>query len=94
MVNPDFSKLLKEKQSRYALVTAVAKRARAISEDKEISKFIGTTKPVSYALGEFMSGEMEIYDPNIDEEAAVEMQAEETAQEDAPVQEEAPVIEE
>lgn len=63
MVNPDFNKLLKEKQSRYALVTAVAKRARNISEDKEMLPLIGTEKPVTYALEELMSGEMEILDP-------------------------------
>ena len=58
MINPDFSKLLNEKQSRYALVTAVAKRARVISEDKEMAEKIGTEKPVTYALDELMKGIM------------------------------------
>lgn len=66
MINPDFSKLLKDKQSRYALVTAVAKRARVISEDKDMAEKIGTEKPVTYALDELMNGEMEIYDPYFD----------------------------
>lgn len=70
MVNPDFNKLLKEKQSRYALVTAVAKRARTISEDKEMTALIGTEKPVTYALDELMSGEMEIYDPGYEADMA------------------------
>lgn len=68
MNNPDFSKLLKEKQSRYALVTAVAKRARTISEDKEMAEKLGTEKPVTYALDELISGEMEIYDPEFENE--------------------------
>lgn len=72
MVNPDFNKLLKEKQSRYALVTAVAKRARTISEDKDMLPKIGTEKPVSYALEELMSGEMEISDPSYEEEMSEE----------------------
>lgn len=72
MVNPDFNKLLKEKQSRYALVTAVAKRARTISEDKEMLPKIGTDKPVTYALDELMSGEMKISDPTYEAETALE----------------------
>ena len=70
MVNPDFNKLLKEKQSRYALVTAVAKRARTISEDKDMLPLIGTDKPVTYALDELMRGEMEISDPSYEAEFA------------------------
>ena len=72
MVNPDFNKLLKEKQSRYALVTAVAKRARTISEDKEMLLKIGTDKPVTYALDELMSGEMKISDPTYEAETVLE----------------------
>lgn len=72
MVNPDFNKLLKEKQSRYALVTAVAKRARNISEDKEMLPKIGTDKPVTYALDELMNGDMEIYDPTYEAEITSE----------------------
>lgn len=85
MINPDFNKLLKEKQSRYALVTAVAKRARDISQviedgrtndkgvsngddlaarkSEEMSKRLGTAKPVTYALEELISGKMQIKDP-------------------------------
>ena len=70
MINPDFNKILKENQSRYALVTAVAKRARVISEDKEMLHKIGTDKPVTYALDELMRGEMKISDPTYEAEEA------------------------
>ncbi len=63
MVNPDFRKFLKDKRSRYSLVIAVAKRARDISEDKDMSEKIGTEKPVSHALDEIMNGEIEIVEP-------------------------------
>ena len=63
MLNPDLRELLKDNSSRYSLVTAVAKRAREISETPELSEKCGTEKPVSYALDEFLSGELEICEP-------------------------------
>ena len=38
MFNPDLRDLLKDHTSRYSLVTAVAKRARNITEDKELKE--------------------------------------------------------
>ena len=63
MLNPDLRELLKNKTSRYSLVTAVAKRAREVSEDKVLSEKCGTEKPVTYALDEFLSGKLEIVEP-------------------------------
>ena len=63
MLNPDLRELLKNKTSRYSLVTAVAKRARAVSETPELNEKCGTEKPVTYALDEFLSGKLEIVEP-------------------------------
>ena len=63
MLNPDLREFLKDNTSRYSLVTAVAKRAREISETPELNEKCGTEKPVSYALDEFLSGKLEISEP-------------------------------
>ncbi len=63
MLNPDLRPLLKDHTSRYSLVIAVAKRARFISEDPELREKCGTQKPVSYALNEFMNGDLTIREP-------------------------------
>lgn len=63
MLNPDLRELLKNKTSRYSLVTAVAKRARYVSETPELNEKCGTEKPVTYALNEFLSGKLEICEP-------------------------------
>ena len=62
MLNPDLRELLKNKTSRYSLVTAVAKRARVVSETPELNEKCGTEKPVTYALDEFLSGKLKIVD--------------------------------
>ena len=63
MLNPDLRPLLKDHTSRYSLVIAVAKRARFVSEDPELKERCGTQKPVSYALNEFMNGDLTIREP-------------------------------
>lgn len=63
MFNPDLRVLLKDHTSRYSLVTAVAKRAREVSENSDLREKCGTEKPVSYALDEFLSGRLEIVEP-------------------------------
>ena len=63
MLNPDLRPLLKDHTSRYSLVIAVAKRARFVSEDPELREKCGTQKPVSYALNEFMNGDLTIREP-------------------------------
>ena len=64
MLNPDLRDLLKDHTSRYSLVTAVAKRARTITEDPVLAEKCGTEKPVSYALDEFLAGKFEIKEPD------------------------------
>lgn len=63
MLNPDLRVLLKDHTSRYSLVTAVAKRAREITETPELNERCGTEKPVSFALEEFLAGKFEILEP-------------------------------
>ena len=63
MFNPDLRDLLKDHTSRYSLVTAVAKRAKEVAEDKELKEKCGTEKPVTFALDEFLDGELEIVEP-------------------------------
>ena len=63
MFNPDLRDLLKDHTSRYSLVTAVAKRAREVADDKELKEKCGTEKPVTFALDEFLDGELEIVEP-------------------------------
>ena len=63
MLNPDLRELLKDNTSRYSLVTAVAKRAREIAETPELNEKCGTEKPVTYALDEFLTGKLEINEP-------------------------------
>lgn len=63
MLNPDLRELLKDHTSRYSLVTAVAKRAREITENPELAEKCGTEKPVSYALEEFIDGKLLIREP-------------------------------
>lgn len=63
MLNPDLRELLKDNTSRYSLVTAVAKRAREIAETPELNEKCGTEKAVTYALDEFLSGKLEISEP-------------------------------
>ncbi len=64
MLNQDLSKVLKGNMSRYSLVTATAKRARAISDKNREDKIVTTEKPVSEALNEFLEGEYKIIEPD------------------------------
>ena len=63
MINPDLRKVLKNHLSRYSLVTATAKRARAISEEAEENKELLTEKPVSLAIEEIINGDYVIVEP-------------------------------
>ena len=64
MLNQDLSKVLSGHFSRYALVTASAKRARAISDKNLEDKVITTEKPVSEALNELINEEYKIIEPD------------------------------
>lgn len=63
MFNPDLRNVLKNKTSRYSLVTAIAKRAREISSDAQENEEILNEKPVSIALDEIISGEYKVIEP-------------------------------
>ena len=60
MLNPSIGKLISRKESRYAIVTAVAKRAREIAEQNEEEAVHTTEKPVDIALDEIADGKYEI----------------------------------
>ncbi|MGI6248575.1 MAG: DNA-directed RNA polymerase subunit omega [Acutalibacteraceae bacterium] len=63
MLNPDLRKILKNHLSRYSLVTATAKRARAIADELEEKKIVTTEKPVSLAVEEILRGDYVIVEP-------------------------------
>ncbi len=63
MFNPDLRNVLKNRTSRYSLVTAIAKRAREISADAQENGEILNDKPVSIALDEIIAGEFEVVEP-------------------------------
>ena len=63
MFNPDLSVLLKNHVSRYSLVTATAKRARAIGAEAPVTGAQLTAKPEPIARGEKRAGKYEIIEP-------------------------------
>ncbi len=63
MFNPDLSVVLKDHVSRYSLVTATAKRARAIAKEAEENGEIITEKPVTLALDQILEGDYVIVEP-------------------------------
>ncbi|MBQ4338164.1 MAG: DNA-directed RNA polymerase subunit omega [Clostridia bacterium] len=63
MTNPDMKKLLKNNISRYSLVIATAKRARAIAEKAEEDKVIMVEKPVTLAVDEIQRGDYVVVEP-------------------------------
>ena len=56
MLRPAVSEILKEGQSYYSLVIAVAKRAREIAQNAEDEHIIMTEKPVKIAVQELAAG--------------------------------------
>ena len=60
MLNPRDIEKLKGKDSRYAVVIAVAKRAREIAEKAENDSVILTEKPVSMAIVDFTEGDYKL----------------------------------
>lgn len=63
MFNPDLRNVLKDRTSRYSLVTAVAKRAREISDEAKENDEILEEKSVSIALDEIVSGKYKVVEP-------------------------------
>lgn len=64
MLNQDLSKVLAGHISRYSLVTATAKRARAISDKNLEDNVITTEKPVSLALQDLIEDKYKIIEPD------------------------------
>lgn len=66
MLRPAVVQILKNNESYYSLVLAVAKRARQITDDAFDNKKILNEKPVKTAVDEFASGEYKlIEDPSL-----------------------------
>ncbi|MDR1409734.1 MAG: DNA-directed RNA polymerase subunit omega [Oscillospiraceae bacterium] len=68
MLNPDLRIVLKDHLSRYSLVIAAARRARAIvAEQESKSRIRGEKpleeKPLSMAIDEILNGEFVIAEP-------------------------------
>ena len=63
MFNPDLRNVLKNRTSRYSLVSAVAKRAREISIEAQENEEILNDKPVSIALDEIINGKFQVVEP-------------------------------
>lgn len=66
MLRPAVCQILKNNESYYSLVIAVAKRARDITEDAFENKLVLDEKPVKTAVDQFASGEYRfIEDPSL-----------------------------
>lgn len=66
MLRPAVNQILKNNESSYSLVIAVAKRARNITEDAFDNKVILDEKPVKTAVDEVAAGDYRIIeDPSL-----------------------------
>lgn len=63
----DVDSLLQDKQSKYALVVGVAKRAREITQTFEEEQIVTEDKPVLIAIKEIEGHEINILEPDEDE---------------------------
>ena len=66
MLKPTDIEELQGKNSRYAVVIGVAKRAREISEEAQEKGEIITEKTVSLAIDDFKNGECKLLVPEIE----------------------------
>ena len=62
MLRPAMSQILKDNESQYAFVVAVAKRARQIADESEESGEIISEKPVKLAVEDFAAGKVKCSD--------------------------------
>ena len=66
MLRPAAIQILKNNESYYSLVVAVAKRAREITDNAAENKIVLDERPVKKAVDEFASGECKlIEDPGV-----------------------------
>lgn len=63
MLRPAVSEILKDNQSYYSLVIAIAKRARQIAQEAEDESIVLTEKPVKMAVQELAAGKFKILEP-------------------------------
>ncbi|MCI5655147.1 MAG: DNA-directed RNA polymerase subunit omega [Candidatus Pseudoruminococcus sp.] len=67
MIKSSLDDMLMGRQSRYALVIAVAKRARELSEEMAEGKIEKNEKPVLVAYEEFKNHKYAIYEAEVDD---------------------------
>ncbi|MBE6794449.1 MAG: DNA-directed RNA polymerase subunit omega [Ruminococcaceae bacterium] len=67
MIRSSIDDMLSGKESRYALVIGVAKRARQIAQKFEDEGIVTDDKPVLLAVEEFKSHKFNIIEPETDE---------------------------
>ena len=72
MLKPSDIEDIRGKESRYAVVVGVAKRAREIAEEAEALGEILIEKPVSLAINDFKNGDYKLIVPKEEEEEAVD----------------------
>lgn len=65
MIKPSIEDMLSGKESKYALVIGVAKRAREIADELVLSNPSETRKPVNLAIEDFREGKYAILEPEI-----------------------------
>lgn len=63
MLRPAVNEILKNGQSYYSLVIAVAKRARQIAQEAEDEHIVLMEKPVKIAVNELAAGKYRIVEP-------------------------------
>jgi len=67
MLAPKDIEILQGKNSRYAIVIGVAKRARQIAEEAEANKEILVDKTVSLAINDFKQGDCTLFVSDIED---------------------------
>ena len=67
MLAPKDIEILQGKNSRYAVVIGVAKRARQIAEEAEANKEILVEKTVSLAINDFKQGDCSLFAADIED---------------------------
>ena len=72
MLKPSDIEDIRGKESRYAVVVGVAKRAREIAEEAEAHGEILIEKPVSLAINDFKNGDYKLIVPKEEEEEAAD----------------------
>lgn len=67
MIRPSIDDMLANRTTRYALVVAVAKRARQIASEFEQDGIVTDKKPVLMAIDDFKHHRYSILEPDVNE---------------------------